>query len=210
MMRAAGFALAGLLVTPVVPADAAAKPPVVKIALEGNHAKVSGAKGLKAGWVTLRLRATDKRYHDLYLGMARNGDAGPRGKGAMAPQGIRKSAPAGGQNQSQAAIYARSAQQARDAERSALSLGGVRVTKAAAVDLTVHLPAGTTVLLARWAPTRNSRSQRKRAPGSRPAGLPRSPRARTTSFTPPQRWRVTACCGSATSTPATQPCTGSP
>src|SRR4051794_28146557 len=131
------LALAGTLL-PAGAAHAASKPPVVKIVLHGNNATVSGAKGLKAGWVTLRLSATDKDYHDLYLGSARNGDAGPRGKGAMAPQGIQKrtgNAPTTGQSQSQAAVYARNAQAARTSESSALSLGGVRVTRTHSIDL---------------------------------------------------------------------------
>jgi hypothetical protein len=156
MLRTIGLlgatVLAGSLL-PVGTADAASKPPVVKIVLHGNNATVSGAKGLRAGWVTLRLSATDKGYHDLYLGSARNGDAGPRGKGAMAPQGIQKrTAPTSGQSQSQAAIYAQSAQAARTSESSALSLGGVRVIKAHSIDLTVALPAGTTVIFGQVGP----------------------------------------------------------
>jgi hypothetical protein len=90
----------------------------------------------------------------------------------MAPQGIQKrsaTAPTSGQSQSQAAIYAQNAQAARASERSALSLGGVRVTRAHRVDLTVALPAGTTVIFGRVGPV----AQLKLAKGTtkgRPAG----------------------------------------
>jgi hypothetical protein len=175
MLRTIGLFGATVLAGSLLPAGAAGaavKPPVVKIVLHGNNATVSGAKGLKAGWVTLRLSATDKDYHDLYLGSARNGDAGPRGKGAMAPQGIQKragKAPTTGQNQSQAAIYARNAQAARTSESSALSLGGVRVTRTHSIDLTVALPAGTTVIFGQVGPV----AQLKLGKGtnkSRPSG----------------------------------------
>jgi len=86
----AGLVGATVLATGLLPtraAHAAAKPPVVKIVLHGNNAKITGAKGLKAGWLTLRLSATDAGYHDLYLGSARNGDPGPGGKAGGRPAG---------------------------------------------------------------------------------------------------------------------------
>lgn len=166
----AATVLAGAL-APVGTAQAASRPPVVTIVLHGNDANVSGAKHLRAGWVTLRLSTTDKRYHDLYLGVARSGDAGPRGKGAMPPQGILRSTPTSGQSQSQAAIYARNAEAARASERSALSLGGVRVTRAARVDLTVKLPAGTTVLFGQVGPVAQLQLATKTGHGhGQPAG----------------------------------------
>ncbi|HZE67816.1 MAG TPA: hypothetical protein VE081_14365 [Sporichthyaceae bacterium] len=171
----AGLVGATVLATGLLPtraAHAAAKPPVVKIVLHGNNAKITGAKGLKAGWLTLRLSATDAGYHDLYLGSARNGDPGPGGKAAAGPQGIRKSsgkAPTSGQSQSQAAIYGRNAAAARTSERSALSLGGVRVTRARGVDLTVRLPAGTTVLFGEVGPLAELKAS-KGTNTSRPGG----------------------------------------
>lgn len=137
-------------------AEAGSKPPVVKIVLNGSKHTVSGAKGLKAGWVTFQISAKDHTLHDLSVFSERPGSSFGKTKGIRAPEGVRRlersgagqgtdapSAPGGSATPpSRAEVYSEQATGAKDGDRSLVSEGGARVSGTRGVDLTVRLPAG--------------------------------------------------------------------
>jgi hypothetical protein len=154
MRRSVATATAVVLGGTLLPAGAAhasAKPPVVKIVLNGQKHTVSGAKGLTAGWVTFHISAKDGALHDISVGSPRPGFSDAPTKGVRAPQGVQRLAPhasdappGGASAPSKAEVYRRQAAGAHDGDTSLRSLGGIRVTDARGADLTVRLPVGTT------------------------------------------------------------------
>jgi hypothetical protein len=138
-------ALLAVAALPAGPAHASTKPPVVSVRLDDSGVKVSGAKGLKAGWVTLHISEQTPGELDVILSMDRHpsgkSDAGP----APAPT-IRRSAPHSAAPAGSAPTpetYAQDARSARDGEKAIDWMGGINVADSRGVDLTVKLPAGT-------------------------------------------------------------------
>src|SRR5258708_32748936 len=112
--------LIGALLAPAGSAQAASKPPLVKIDLKGTTVKLTGAKHLKPGWVRFQINTPDEIWFYTPL-------HGLSAKAAHASQGIRakrKGAVADTTGSDRAATRAKSASAARAGQDNLFALGG--------------------------------------------------------------------------------------
>lgn len=131
----------GLATVPAVASTDATTPPVVTLAVKAGSTKVTGAKGLKAGWVTIKATSKDGP-HSLwlyqYIGTTTKpkAPAGSRVRAIPPPQPGSDTRPRKGGDQQ------RRISTAGGLEKEVLALGGFYVDPKHPVTMRVKLPAG--------------------------------------------------------------------
>ncbi len=136
------FTVGGLgpITVPAVAATDASTPPVISFTVKDGATKVSGAKGLKAGWVTVKASAKDGP-HNLWFYQEKRPSKAKAPAGARMRQ-IPPATPGGETRPSKGGDRARRISTAGGLEDDILALGGLYVDPKHPVTMRVKLPAG--------------------------------------------------------------------
>ncbi|MGQ0467412.1 MAG: hypothetical protein ACT4QG_19110 [Sporichthyaceae bacterium] len=117
-------------------------PPVVTIALDGDKVKLSGADGLKAGWITIKASTTTKP-HSLWLFTPKPG-AKPAGaeKAVQAMQAVQANEGQSPEAAAEGGPQQKPANNVATVEDTLVGLGGALVTPKRSATFSVNLPEG--------------------------------------------------------------------
>jgi hypothetical protein len=138
----------GLGGTSAVAATDATAAPVVTFAVKDGSAKVSGAKGLKAGWVTIKATSKDGP-HSLWF-YKYTGATKAKAPAGSRLRAIRPADPDAAAGPPTKGERTRSISTAGGLERDYLALGGLYVDPKHPVTMRVKLPAGRISVLDRF------------------------------------------------------------
>jgi hypothetical protein len=130
----------GLSAVPAVAEVAATTPPVVTFTVKQGATKVSGAKGLKAGWVTVKATTKDGP-HNLWFYQDKHPSKAKAPAGARMRQ-IPPATPGGETRPTKGGDRTRRISTAGGLEKDILALGGFYLDPKHPVTMRIKLPAG--------------------------------------------------------------------